>query len=113
MEIENVHQGDLLVVCPRGLLAGAEAESLRTRLGELAGKGNTEVVVDCSKLRFVDSRGLEVLMEAAEQFIRAGRALKLTGAKATLQEVLELTELSSLFEFQAEWPQAQVLEGRG
>ena len=113
MEIENINQGDLLVVCPRGLLAGAEAESLRTRLSELAGNGKTEVVVDCSKLRFVDSRGLEVLMEAAEHFIRAGRTLKLTGVKPTLREVLELTELSSLFEFQVDLTEAQPLEARG
>ena len=106
MEIENTNRGKSLVVCPRGLLAGADAESLRTHLGELAGSGNAEVVLDCSKLRFVDSRGLEVLVEAAEQFIRSGQTLKLAGAKATLQEVLDLTELASLFEFQAELTEA-------
>lgn len=113
MDIEDVNRGELLVVCPRGVLAGTEAESLRTRLGELAANGKTEVVVDCSKLRFVDSHGLEVLMEAAEQFIRAGQTLKLTGAKPTLLEVLDLTELSSLFEFQADLTEVQPLEARG
>jgi stage II sporulation protein AA (anti-sigma F factor antagonist) len=112
MEIENANQGGLSVVCPRGVLAGPEAESLRARLAELAGNGKTEVVVDCSKVRFVDSRGLEVLMEAAEQFIRAGQTLKLTGVKPALLEVLELTEMSTFFEFQGDLSEPQPLEAR-
>jgi hypothetical protein len=52
-------------------------------------------------------------MEAAEQFIRAGQTLKLTGAKPTLREVLDLTELSALFEFQADLTEVQPLEARG
>ena len=113
MEIESTNRGGTLVVCPRGLLAGTDAESLRTYLGELAGNGKTEVVLDCSKLRFVDSRGLEVLMEAAEQFIRSGQTLKLSGAKATIQEVLDLTELASLFEFESGLAEPRALEIRG
>ncbi len=89
MKIESIDRGGVFVLCPRGLLTGADAEVLRSHLDELAANPASEIVLDCSGLRFVDSRGLEVLVEAAEQFIRSGRTLRLAACTATLREVLE------------------------
>lgn len=105
MEIQNVRQGGFFAIRPQGLLSGEDAASLGRHLSELAADGKSDVVLDCSGLRFVDSRGLEVLVDAAEEFIRAGRALKLSGVRPAFREVLELTDLATLFEFQEPQPQ--------
>jgi anti-anti-sigma factor len=105
METQNVRQGGFFAIRPQGLLSGEDATSLGRHLSELAADGKSDVVIDCSGLRFVDSRGLEVLVDAAEEFIRAGRALKLSGVKPAFREVLDLTDLAPLFEFQESKPQ--------
>lgn len=100
MEIQNVRQGGFFAIRPQGILSGEDAASLGRHLSELAADGKSDVVLDCSGLRFVDSQGLEVLVNAAEEFIRAGRALKLSGVKSAFREVLDLTDLAPLFEIQ-------------
>ncbi len=42
---------------------------------------------------FIDSRGLEILLEVNEELHRAGRALKLCGLNDVLREVLDLTDV--------------------
>ncbi len=56
-------------------------------------------MVDAAGVPFVDSRGLEVLVESAGDLSQSGRSLKLCGVGDTLREVLDLTGLDSLFEF--------------
>ena len=76
---------------------GADADQLRVQLTQAAEDGSG-VVLDVSAASFVDSRGLEVLVDAGEQLIRGGGTLKLARASPTLLEVLELCELASMFE---------------
>lgn len=98
MKIESTQQGDVVIVQPRGLLAGTDAEELKVSLAKAMDESPSQIVLDASGILFVDSRGLEVLAEAAERMIQRGLTLKLAGANATLGEVLELTELAPLFE---------------
>ena len=98
MRIECTRQGNVVILRPRGLLAGTDADALKTQLDNVLSDGQTQTVLDCSSILFVDSHGLEVLVEVAESTIRDGRTLKLAGANPTLQEVLELTDVAALFE---------------
>ena len=99
MKVDEQRRGEVMVVTPQGPLIGSDAEQLGGRLVKAVNDGQGTIVLDASKIAFVDSRGLEALVDAAEQLIRGGRALKMAGANATLREVLELTELASLFEY--------------
>ena len=98
MRIECTQQGSVTVVHPRGMLAGADADELETRLSELADGDNCDVILEVSGIIFADSHGLEVLVDAAERLIRDGKTLRLAGENPKLREVLELTDLASLFE---------------
>jgi len=98
MKTQNTAVPSVPVLRPRQLLAGADADTLATQIIELAHKGSVDVVLDCTSVGFIDSHGLEVLVDAAERLIRDGRTLKLAGLNPTLREVLDLTELASLFE---------------
>lgn len=97
MRIQQERYGDVIVVKPHGALVGADADQLRVQLTQAAEDGSG-VVLDVSAASFVDSRGLEVLVDAGEQLIRGGGTLKLARASPTLLEVLELCELASMFE---------------
>ena len=98
MEIHEQRQGAVTVLKPAGPLAADDADQFKTRLDDVLRQSLGRAVVDASTVPFVDSRGLEVLLEATERLADSGQALKLCGTNETVREVLELTELSDLFE---------------
>ena len=56
------------------------------------------LVLDASNIPFIDSRGLEVLVEVSQQLTQTGQVLKIAGVNDVLREVFELTELTCEFE---------------
>lgn len=99
MEIQEQSSGAVRVLKPRGPLVGADAEAFKARASGVAGETLGRVVLDASGIPYVDSRGLEVLLELGEELSASGRVLKLCAATETVREVLDLTELAGQFEF--------------
>jgi anti-anti-sigma factor len=98
MEIQTEYRGAVLVVRPSGPLAGAEVEAFKTALAGFVRENLGRVVIDASRLPYVDSRGLESLADLAAELSLSGKGLKFCGANDTLRQVLELTGLSPQFE---------------
>lgn len=98
MQIDEQRQGAVTVVKPIGALVGADAEQFKKRLAEVTARSMGRFVVDASAVPFVDSRGLEVLVEASAELGESGQSLRLCGGGETLRETLELTETARLFE---------------
>ena len=98
MDIQTQHFGAVTVLRPQGPLLAADAEGLKAELMQVLNTSLGRFVLDMSAIPFVDSRGLEVLAEVTEELGDSGQALKLCAANKTVREVLELTELASLFE---------------
>lgn len=98
MEILEQRQGAVTVVKPQGPLCGQDAEQFLQRVKDVMGKSLGRFVVDCGAIAYVDSRGLEVLKQTTEQLADGGQALRLCGCNETVREVLDLTDLSKLFE---------------
>jgi anti-anti-sigma factor len=90
--------GAVHVLRPEGPLKAEDAEQFKSRLVQLLGASLGRCVVDASAIQFVDSKGLEALVEANEAMAQTGQPLKLCGANETVRQVLELTELASQFE---------------
>ena len=99
MNIEQEHHEDMILITPHDSLVGEDSKHLEEVLTTVLAEGPQDVIVDASKVGRIDSKGLQVLVDATEQLIRSGRALKLAGADETLREILELTEVASLFEY--------------
>ena len=98
MEITEQRQGAVTVVKPQGPLVQADAEQFKARLTDIMAKSLGRFVVDATAVAYVDSRGLEVLLDATEQLAESGQILRLCGCNETLREVLDLTELDAQFE---------------
>lgn len=98
MEIQEQRQGAVTVLKPRGPLAGTDAEQFKQKATEVMEKSLGRFIVDASDVAYADSRGLEVLKEVTEEMSEGGRALRLCGSNETLREVLEVTDLSGMFE---------------
>jgi len=95
--VRELH-GGVLVLAPVGAVCAADAEHLAKQLAKALQEPDRPLVLNASAVPYLDSRGLEVLVDATEQLIRHGQALKVSGANALVREVLDLTEVSPLFE---------------
>ena len=98
MKIEELNYGAVAVVRPIGPLTQDDAERLKTQMLDVRVKSLGRLVLDASSVPFIDSRGLEVLVEVSQQLTQTGQALKIAGVNDVLREVFELTELTSGFE---------------
>lgn len=98
MQISEQRHGAVMVVKPEGALVEDSVSTFLEQLERLHRETMGRVVVDLSEVPFVDSRGLEALLEVTEKMGRQGRALRLCGVNETVREVLELTELSPQLE---------------
>ena len=98
MKIHEQLQGAVTVLRPEGPLVETDAGVMRQRLLQTLHATLGRFVVDMSAIPYVDSKGLEVLVEVTEEMGRSGQALRMCGANKTVREVLELTDLASLFE---------------
>ena len=100
MKIEERMVGRALVIKPDGPLVTADADQAKANLmGGLLKSGCDCVILDATSVAFVDSRGLEVMLDVTERLGQSGSKLVMAGANETIREVLDLTEISHLFEF--------------
>lgn len=60
-------------------------------------QGATSIVLDVQALRFCDSSGIQVLVQARERAIEAGGTVTLTGVHGPVEKVLSVTGLLDLF----------------
>ena len=98
MEVQEQRHGAVTVLRPIGPLLLEDAVKFRQRLGDVMTRSLGRFVLDASGVAYVDSEGLEVLVQAAEQLSHGGRAMRLSGATETLREVLDLTGVGEHFE---------------
>jgi len=106
VKIVQEHHGAFEVVRPRGPLVAEDANQLRRRVNKVLEEHGPSIVLDLSSVPYADSQGLETLADLAEQWIRTGQTLRICGLNDTLREVLDLTDLTSLFEQFEEVPSA-------
>jgi anti-anti-sigma factor len=98
MKIEEQRQGAVTVLKPQGPLVEADLMDFTSALTLAANANLCRCVVDLSAVPFVDSKGLEALLDATDEMARGGRALKLCCVDKTVRQVLELTGLVNQFE---------------
>ena len=96
--IHNVNEICAVVLKPMGPLCQDDADLFKQRMDDVLGKSLGRFVIDASAIPFVDSLGLEALVDVSEQLAKSGQSLKLCAPNDTLREVFDLTELTSRFE---------------
>jgi len=99
MDIQEQQQGAVTVLKPVGPLTQADADQFKARVTAAATHALGRVVVDASAVPFVDSHGLETLVDVTEGLAEGGRALKLCAVGETLREALDLTGWADAFEY--------------
>ncbi|MDQ0813031.1 anti-anti-sigma factor [Streptomyces sp. B3I7] len=95
--VEVREEGTSAVVTPAGELDHHTADLLREPLDDCLEKGFSRLVVDCSRLEFCDSTGLNVLLGARLKAEAAGGEVHLVGMQPVVARVFEITGADSVF----------------
>ncbi len=95
--VEVRHEGSSAVVTPAGELDHHTAELLREPLEECLAKGLSRLVVDCTRLEFCDSTGLNVLLGARLKAEEAGGGVHLAAMRPVVARVFEITGADAVF----------------
>jgi anti-anti-sigma factor len=90
---EEVGSGGLHWLILVGDLDLASAPALEARVDGLCVDGASAVVLDLSKLTFMDSTGLQAVLAATKRCGQYGTEFSLTGATGAVQRLFELTGL--------------------
>ncbi|MDF1808472.1 MAG: STAS domain-containing protein [Phycisphaerales bacterium] len=99
MRIETNRHGAVTVVVPMGPIQTEEdAIQLRTESLEVLGKTLGRFVIDVSEMTFVNSFGLEALVDVTLELGASGQSLKLCGISDTLREIITITDQTSKFQ---------------
>lgn len=100
MEIVEQTQGAILVLKPNGALSGeACSVALRDRVRALTKSALGRIVIELSEVAFVDSKGIESLLDSADSLSTVGITLRLCAVKETVRDVLRITGNEDYFEF--------------
>jgi anti-anti-sigma factor len=85
---------DVSVVALSGELDLAGAPELSRSLSLLTGPGAGRVVVDLTRLAFIDSTGLRELLRAAKAIDANGGSLTLAGPRPNVQRLFDIVRLA-------------------
>jgi anti-sigma B factor antagonist len=99
MLIETNRHGAVSVVRPDGpVITEDDATLFRTETFNVLGSTLGRFVVDATEMTFVDSNGLEALVDITNEVAAGGSQLKMCGVSETLREILMLTGISKKFQ---------------
>ncbi|MFC7309931.1 STAS domain-containing protein [Streptomyces monticola] len=97
LRVEVHNEGGSAVVTPVGELDHHTADLLREPLEDCLAQGLARLVVDCSRLEFCDSTGLNVLLGARLKAEAAGGGVHLAGMQPVVARVFEITGAEAVF----------------
>ncbi|WP_328946195.1 STAS domain-containing protein [Streptomyces sp. NBC_00250] len=103
--------GATAVVTVAGELDRDTQEPLRTALTEALERRPERIVVDCERLTFCDSTGLNLLLTTRLDAREAGSALELAALRPPVDRVFDITGVVAVFTVYDELP-GDLIEGK-
>jgi anti-anti-sigma factor len=98
MQIDSELNGGVKVLRPHGPLVSDESDGFASRVREARNASRGRYVIDMTDLHFVDSAGLEALLELSDEANAAAMSVKLAATNETVREVFDLTGMTDHFE---------------
>jgi len=113
MQLEQRKAGEALVVAPlEERLDARVATDFKERMAELIASGNTKIVLDLSRVEFIDSSGLGAIVSSLKRM--GGRGdLVVCGLQETTMTLFRLTRMDRVFQvFDSEQQAVSALGGQ-
>jgi anti-anti-sigma factor len=106
VKIEAQKYNDVIVLQLQGDFSGETLKSLETETSNAFASKVCGIVLDMSKVVFMDSQALEYLVDLSEKCRENARQLKIAGLDETCSKILELTRLLPQFDTYTELTEA-------
>jgi anti-sigma B factor antagonist len=97
----------IVLISPQGRLDAAGARPLEAELTQHLTAGDTRLLVDLEKTRYISSDGLRALLAAQKLAKKQGGALKLCCLSGRLVEIFEMSGFDRVFEIFEDRDQAE------
>ena len=100
MDLSPRRFADAVVVSPAGRIDQSNADEFEKELAPHVTRCAADadrLIVDMSRLEYISSAGLRVLMLAAKQSKAQGGTLVLTGLQPLVQEIFEISKFTMVF----------------
>lgn len=99
MKFQDRTEGDVVVITLEGeMVGGPDAALLSEKLRELLEQQKNRIVLDMTKVDWMNSSGLGILIGSLTTVRNSGGDLKLFNLSGKLQELLRITKLRCVFE---------------
>ncbi len=96
--IENI-EGDVAICRIEGKLSGIEGKGkVQERIRDLMKRGILKIVLDLSKVNWIDSTGLGELIASLSSIKKKDGNLVLSNLQAPVQSLLKMTNLTQIFD---------------
>src|SRR6185503_16098048 len=98
MKIDVRREGSLAVLVPDGSITiGESCDALRTALDAVMDAGATSIIVDGSRIRYLDSTGMGEIIAALRRLRPSGGKVGIASPSPKVREILEITGLTAIF----------------
>lgn len=99
MAISEMKMEDVVVLSIKGkLMGGKESDEIYEKVKALFNVGRKKLVIDLSKVKWMNSQGLGVLMACLTSARNSEAEIKLAGATDKVKSILMVTKLITIFE---------------
>jgi len=94
MDITKSTNENTTAIALAGRLDTVTSVSLSNELGAVFGAGAINLIFDFTKLEYISSAGLRVLLTAQKKVNALGTEMEIIGANDTVKEIFEITGFS-------------------
>ena len=112
MEFAERKQGSAVVVSPAGRLDPLGAQALEVRVADVVERGESAVVLDCSRVVYVSSAGLRALLLGARICQQGGGQLTVAALRPECRRVVEVSGLLAFLDYHQTVPAALAAQER-
>jgi len=98
MSVQKKMINDVAVLTPKGkLMGGPETTAIHDSVRELVEEGVTRIVLDMSKVKWLNSVGLGTIMASKTTLSNAGGELKLAALQDKARGLFAISKLDTVF----------------
>ncbi len=98
LEIREQLKGAVTVLAPDGPIMKDDAQMFKQAALAAISSSMGRMAIDASNVAFLDSQGLEALLDLADHMQAVGRSLKMSNINETVRETMEVTGLIDRFD---------------
>lgn len=98
----NILPDDRVVIFATGELDVSSSTILKSELTDHIAQGRAHVIIDLSKVTFVDSSGLSVLVTGLKRTVEGGGFLRLVVTAESVMRIFQITALDQAFDIFAD-----------